>query len=296
MPERGVETAIERGPARLERAGAKLGGKATRQLVRLIEAEYRARGEALRAEAKLTERARALLDRALERDAEAKVAWRELQRRKLATIGMVERRRAAPKHTYDGPMPSSVPSLHPGVNILAPPYDFQITTPTKGKHTAAMADRLAGTHELGLGHGIGGMRYATSGLGVVLRSPVQGVVRIRPAWGFACGAWIDTEKLGANTEGGVRVTAQDAVTGQVLKTGARSLWSFEDDVDWHDNGFLDPWALGIDFFVNANQAFSVSFLSSAFVDDSGFHWPFSFSSASAWLEMRIPLVVVEVGP
>jgi len=60
--------------------------------------------------------------------------------------------------------------------------------------------------------------------------------------------------------------------------------------------YIDPWAPGVDFFVQAGQVFTVSFLATAMVADSGTDYLFGWSLARAWMSMRVPFLVVELGP
>jgi len=91
------------------------------------------------------------------------------------------------------------------------------------------------------------------------------------------------------------VVVQDAITGSVLTEQTAGLWNFDNDNDASDQGFLDSWALCVDFLVEAGQLFTVAFLASGMVVDSGMY-ALGWSTANAWMDMRIPLLVVELGP
>jgi hypothetical protein len=169
-----------------------------------------------------------------------------------------------------------------------------LTDPKVGQVETA-ADRLSGTHQVTLNWGFGGARFATAGVGMVLSAGVQGVAHIRPYWGYSWQAIISSHILGAHTDGAARVVVQDVLNGQVLLERMWPLWNYSDDTWQEDDGYVDSWALAADVFVNAGQVFSVTFLSTAMVDDSGSYF-FGYSLARAHLEMRVPLFVVEMGP
>jgi hypothetical protein len=102
--------------------------------------------------------------------------------------------------------------------------------------------------------------------------------------------------LDAHTEGAGHVVVQDQITGSLLLQRTWPLWNFNND-NWEDqNGFVDSWALGADVFVNAGQLFTVTFLATAMVADSGTDYLFAWSLASAWIEMQVLFVVVDMGP
>jgi len=281
------------GEPRVERVAQGLGDRARVELVRLLEEEWRSRAEAFDGMADLASRANAPLARLVEADAEAKAAWLELKRRKIARLEAAVAR-LSPVRGGTIP-PTLVPALHPGLNIFAPAYDFQVTGPTKGQ-VQSTADRIAGTCEVNLHWGYGGARFATAGVGLALSAGVQGVAHIRPAWGYDFQAIISSSMLSAHTDGAARVVVQDAVSGQVLLDRVWPLWNEDDDVWRDEDGFVDSWALAADVFVNAGQVFTVTFLATAMVDDSGTDYVFGYSLAKANLQMRVPFVVVEMGP
>jgi hypothetical protein len=261
----------------------------------LLEESWPAREEAYSRTAALAKRAIDPIRLLVERDAAASAAWGELQRERLDRL---ERsvRSGGILHTFPGPpLPSLIPSLHAGINVLAPPYDFQLTGPTKGQVTS-VADRLTGTFTVGLTWGHGGARFATAGVGLAMQAGATGVVHVRPAWHYdyqavAAGSWM----LGSYTEGAGKVVVQDTVAGSVLKEQTAPLWNFGDDNWENQEGYISSWTLGVDVFVQAGQVVTVSFLATAMVDDSGPSF-FGPSLARALLEMRVPFVVVELGP
>jgi hypothetical protein len=155
---------------------------------------------------------------------------------------------------------------------------------------------MTGTFSVLLTWGHGGARFATAGVGLTLQAGATGVVHVRPAWQYDYQASADGQWLGAHTDGAGRLVFQDAVTGAVLKEIMAPLWNFNEDRWEQQNGFIDSWALGADLFVQSGQVFTVTFLATAMVDDSGTdHW-FGWSLARAFMEMRVPFVVVELGP
>ena len=117
----------------------------------------------------------------------------------------------------------------------------------------------------------------------------------RPLKSFRCGDVSGSWLLGSHTEGAGKVVVQDAVTGAILKDQTAPLWFFTDDHTEEQEGYIQSWTLGVDVFVQAGQVFTVSFLATAMVDDSGAGF-FASSYARAIMDMRVAFVVVELGP
>jgi hypothetical protein len=122
------------------------------------------------------------------------------------------------------------------------------------------------------------------------------VAHIRPAWRYDWQGQAYGRIFDSHTEGAGRVVVQDSISGAVLLQRTRPLWSFNNDNSEDNNGFVDSWALGADVFVNAGQLFTVTFLATAMVADSGTDYLMGWSLAAAWIEMQVLFVVVELGP
>ena len=278
---------------RVERGDEPFSVNGRTELARLLEESWRSHAEATARTADLARRAYGPIQGLLEQDEAAKAAVVELQRHRRDLLERMIRPSGVAR-TFEGPdLPILIPALHAGVNVFASPFDFQLTAPTSGEVTAS-ADRLNGTFSVLLGWGHGGARFATAGVGLTLRAGATGVAHIRPAWRYEYQAIAEGFWLGSHTEGAGKVVVQDAITGAVLKEQTSPLWNFNND-HWEDqNGYIPSWSLGLDVFVQGGQVFTVSFLATAMVDDSGtgFFW----SLARAFMEMRVAFVVVELGP
>ena len=261
------------------------------ELLRLVETPWREQAEGFAEMAKLGERANRPFMSVIDSDREAKAAWVELRRGKLAALE-ARRTDVASRTHGGGELGSLIPAVHGGVNVFAPPYDFQEGAGRPG----SSADRQTGRFGVSLPWGHGGARWATAGVGLALTAGVQGVAHIRPAWRYDWQGTANGHLLDSHTEGAGQVVVQDQITGAVLLQRTWPLWNFNND-NWEDqNGFVDSWALGADVFVNAGQLFTVTFLATAMVADSGTDYLFGWSLASAWIEMQVLFVVVEMGP
>jgi hypothetical protein len=244
----------------------------------------------------LQRRAFAPMQRLVEEDPAATAASVEL--RDYVTASLDRRMNQSVVHTLGGSMFNLIPDLHPGINTFARPYDFVVLNDGgRPADVAVSADRLDGTFRFSLPWGREHARFALAGVGLTLQAGVGGVAHVRPAWRYeytynATGNW-----LGSHTEGEARAVVQDAVTGAVLKQQASPLWRVDNDNEGQDSGYVDSWALHVDFLVQAGQTFTVAFLASGMVDDSGQgSWPGAFSFACANMSMDVPFVVVELGP
>ena len=277
---------------RIEHRGEQTDSGQLAQLARLLEHGRAVYADAATRTTELTHRAFGPIQRVVEADPVAKAAFVELRERGITELeARLTRHRAA--RTFTGPpVPSLIPSLHAGINVFGPPFDFPVTGPNRGADEAS-ADRLTGTFKVGLSWGKGGARWATAGLGMALQASATGFAHIRPAWRYEYQGAANGQWLSAHSEGAAKLVVQDAVSGAVLKEITRPLWSI--DAGWAtDDGYIDSWALGADVFVQAGQHFTVTFLATALVDDSGAGWAWSLACAD--IEMRVPFLVVELGP
>lgn len=273
------------------RAKASFTKSARTELLRLVETPWHEQAEGFAEMAKLAERANRPFTSVVASDTEAKAAWIELRRRKLAALE-VRRTDVALRTHGGGELGSLIPAVHGGVNVFAPPYDFQ----EGAGRPESRADRQTGRFGVSLPWGHGGARWATAGVGIALKAGVQGVAHIRPAWRYDWQGTANGHLFDAHTEGAGHVVVQDQLTGTVLLQRKWPLWNFNND-NWEEqNGFVDSWALGTDVFVNAGQLFTVTFLATAMVADSGTDYLFGWSVASAWIEMQVLFLVVEMGP
>lgn len=293
--DRSVSESVQPKVRRVDRGDESFTSASRAQLTRRLEESWPARDEASARMADLAKQALRPIQQLVERDAAANAAWGELQRERLGLLERYVRSRGVARTFTGPPLPSLIPVLHAGVNVFAPPYDFQLTGPTKGPVTSS-ADRLSGTFSVLLPWGHGGARFATAGVGLTLQAGATGVVHVRPAWHYdfrasAQGSWL----LGSHTEGAGKVVVQEAVTGTILKDQTAPLWNFVDDHTEEQDGYIASWTLGVDVFVQAGQLFTVSFLATAMVDDSGPGF-FGSSLAAVTMEMSVAFVVVELGP
>jgi hypothetical protein len=261
----------------------------------LIERRWESQADYFAKTSKLVERAKAPLVSLIESSAKAKSAWVDLQRHKLKGI---EARLAADQgyrlYGGGGDFPSLFPSLHAGVNVFAPPYDFRVIGPNRGD-VQTEADRLTGTFEVTIPWGRGNARWATAGVGLTLKAGAQGMAHVRPAWRYDWQGIADGDIFDAHSEGAGRLVIQDVITGSVMLEQPIPFWNFDND-NWVDgNGYVDSWALAADVVVQAGQLFTITFLASGMVADST-GTLFGASWARAWIESQVQFVVVELGP
>lgn len=297
MTERHSSAAKAAGPTvrRVEHQGEELGATHREQLARVVEQGWVLYADAAVRTAKLEWQAYEPIQRLIEGDAAAKAALGELRERRIAEVETrMHNRRVA--QTFGGPPAASlIPSLHAGINVFAAPFDFEVRGPNRGEDEAS-TNRLSGTFKIHLAWGKQGARWATAGVGMALQAGVTGFAHIRPTWRYDYSALAAGRVFSAHTEGAAKVVVQDALTGVVLKDITRPLWNFGDTHGEGQDGYIDSWALGADVFVQAGQIFTVSFLGTALVDDSGTDYLIGWSLACATMEMRVPFFVLELGP
>jgi hypothetical protein len=133
---------------------------------------------------------------------------------------------------------------------------------------------------------------------MVLQATVPGVAHVAPYWPFDYGWWIACHWLSGYTNGWCRAVVQDAFTSGVLgPTGERPVRFWDHTSETEAEGASDGvvWNPDIETTValSAGQVFNVSFLATAYVDDSEGSI-FGWSLAAAGLRMRVPFFVVRM--
>jgi hypothetical protein len=262
-------------------------------LNRFLEEEYHMEHKIREEISTLSKLVYAPVHKLIEADSAAKAAAIELaQRKRILLESMYEDRQD--QKLFDGPpLDNLIPKLHPGVNVFTPPYDFDVREPNRGQ-VDAQPNRIGGSFEIHLPYiDASGARWANAGVGIALQAGVTGVAHIRPAWQFHYAANAFGVILGSHTEGSGKLIVQDALTGNIIKALSKPLWNFDNDHEEQHDGYIDSWALGADFFVQGGQFFTLTFLASALADNSEtslIYW----SAAAATMQMRVPLIVVEI--
>src|SRR5262245_55537198 len=195
------------------------------ELCRLIEKPWRTQAEAIAEIIETEQQAHAPLLELFARSPDAVAASRALARlREKAWADKVALVRTGPVRLYGGDFLNTFRPLGPGINIFGPPYDFEVREPTSGEGILVAANRHDGTFEVGLSPGLGGARWATAGVGMVLQAAVPGVAHVAPYWPFDYGWWINCHWLSAHTQGGCRAVVQDTFApGALPPAGERNV-------------------------------------------------------------------------